>query len=367
MSLKIKVAGVNAFLETIYGPHSRPSTLLQALGCTSEQVMLLRTRSLEAFIDGFVQCIAERLAQYGGERRYRVLARRLGLDGENPAPLGELGVELGVSRERVRQIQEGTVQRCRSRKQCYYWLEALYSCAADFLIGEEIALCPFDPERATPLIERAMPSAARVPMPATPTELGGPAIDPSPDVRQETVDRLNDTINAIFAIAGDDIADSILTDLLLGSARPVIAALVGHYSLQFSHGAFADIDRKRLKTLIRDVRRADRRLPPMTVGHVDVACASVDDPERVEVVSLVADIRACIGRYLSSTMCAHILHGSHGLRVDALVQEYRPPHYGRLRPLGIKRVQELTKGAYARAQYNQSRTNQEGLRDHGNH
>jgi len=39
------------------------------------------------------------------ERRRRVLVRRYGLDGEKPATLADLGEELGVSRERVRQLQ----------------------------------------------------------------------------------------------------------------------------------------------------------------------------------------------------------------------------------------------------------------------
>jgi RNA polymerase primary sigma factor len=39
------------------------------------------------------------------ERQRRVLVRRYGLDGEKPATLADLGEELGVSRERVRQLQ----------------------------------------------------------------------------------------------------------------------------------------------------------------------------------------------------------------------------------------------------------------------
>jgi RNA polymerase primary sigma factor len=39
------------------------------------------------------------------ERLRRVLVRRYGLDGEEPATLADLNEELGVSRERVRQLQ----------------------------------------------------------------------------------------------------------------------------------------------------------------------------------------------------------------------------------------------------------------------
>jgi RNA polymerase primary sigma factor len=42
------------------------------------------------------------------ERQRRVLVRRYGLDGKEPATLADLSEELGVSRERVRQLQRET-------------------------------------------------------------------------------------------------------------------------------------------------------------------------------------------------------------------------------------------------------------------
>ena len=42
------------------------------------------------------------------ERQRRVLVRRYGLDGEEPATLADLSEELGVSRERIRQLQRET-------------------------------------------------------------------------------------------------------------------------------------------------------------------------------------------------------------------------------------------------------------------
>ncbi|MGH3086988.1 MAG: sigma-70 family RNA polymerase sigma factor, partial [Rubrobacteraceae bacterium] len=48
------------------------------------------------------------------ERARRVLLRRHGLDGGEPATLRELSEELGVSRERVRQMQREAERRLRS-------------------------------------------------------------------------------------------------------------------------------------------------------------------------------------------------------------------------------------------------------------
>ncbi|HZB10973.1 MAG TPA: sigma-70 family RNA polymerase sigma factor [Rubrobacter sp.] len=50
------------------------------------------------------------------ERARRVLLRRHGLDGREPATLRELSEELGVSRERVRQLQRDAERRLRSSR-----------------------------------------------------------------------------------------------------------------------------------------------------------------------------------------------------------------------------------------------------------
>jgi RNA polymerase primary sigma factor len=62
-------------------------------GVASEVVRELETRRLMESVEGLP------------ERQRRVLVRRYGLDGEEPATLADLSEELGVSRERVRQMQ----------------------------------------------------------------------------------------------------------------------------------------------------------------------------------------------------------------------------------------------------------------------
>jgi len=51
------------------------------------------------------------------ERGRHILVRRFGLDGEPPALLEELGKEQGVSRERVRQLQQQALRQLRDRMQ----------------------------------------------------------------------------------------------------------------------------------------------------------------------------------------------------------------------------------------------------------
>jgi DNA-directed RNA polymerase sigma subunit (sigma70/sigma32) len=49
------------------------------------------------------------------DRERKVLERRFGLDGEQPARLSEVARELGLSRERVRQIERNALARLRTR------------------------------------------------------------------------------------------------------------------------------------------------------------------------------------------------------------------------------------------------------------
>lgn len=48
-------------------------------------------------------------------REYNAIVRRFGLDGEIPRTLHDIGVEFGVSRERVRQIEAGVFRKLREK------------------------------------------------------------------------------------------------------------------------------------------------------------------------------------------------------------------------------------------------------------
>jgi RNA polymerase sigma factor (sigma-70 family) len=64
----------------------------------------LRLRSTE---------LAEALAQLDSRMRH-VLTRRFGLDGEPPETLEEIGVGLGITRERVRQLESRALRQLRT-------------------------------------------------------------------------------------------------------------------------------------------------------------------------------------------------------------------------------------------------------------
>jgi RNA polymerase sigma factor (sigma-70 family) len=69
----------------------------------------------EAFMEGvFVEHVRGLLETLSDRERY-VIERRYGLDGNECASLAEIGTAIGVTRERVRQIQSATLRRLRSR------------------------------------------------------------------------------------------------------------------------------------------------------------------------------------------------------------------------------------------------------------
>ena len=47
------------------------------------------------------------------EREQRILRRRFGLDGEEPETLGEIATDLGITAERVRQLQNAAIGRIK--------------------------------------------------------------------------------------------------------------------------------------------------------------------------------------------------------------------------------------------------------------
>jgi RNA polymerase primary sigma factor len=71
----------------------------------SEVVQKLEKRRLMESVEGLP------------ERQRRVLVRRYGLDGEEPATLADLSEELGVSRERIRQLQRETERTLRNEEE----------------------------------------------------------------------------------------------------------------------------------------------------------------------------------------------------------------------------------------------------------
>lgn len=108
MNFKTQLTGLNDFLTEIYKTETRLSTLLSNLGFDKGQIELLRDHHLESVVENFITVIKERLSN----RLFDVVSRRFGLDGKPPDTLQAIGDKLGVSRERIRQLEHQAIKRC---------------------------------------------------------------------------------------------------------------------------------------------------------------------------------------------------------------------------------------------------------------
>jgi len=114
--LREQIIGLNEFLTAIYKSETRLSNLLENCGFDSEQIKLIRGQYLEQFTVSFVEKLERRIAKFSdGERLQTILFRRFGLDGNPPETLQSIGERLGISRERIRQLEKRALRLCRHK------------------------------------------------------------------------------------------------------------------------------------------------------------------------------------------------------------------------------------------------------------
>ncbi len=134
MSLEIQVEGINRFLTTIYGRETRLNILLANLGFSSQEIDILLSQYGKQLVISYMAFLKEHIiVGLGGERLYKIVSRRFALDGELPQTLQSLGEELGISRERVRQLEQKLLKRCRAKSKLEYWKAGLHDIASSLL------------------------------------------------------------------------------------------------------------------------------------------------------------------------------------------------------------------------------------------
>lgn len=115
MSLKEQIEGINNLLTNMYHKETRLSTLLLGLGFRDDQIDTLRHHHLEQLVKVFISVLKENIgSKSDGERLYKIVNCRFGLDGESTETLQTLGDQLGVSRERIRQLEKKVLRKFRS-------------------------------------------------------------------------------------------------------------------------------------------------------------------------------------------------------------------------------------------------------------
>ncbi len=337
MMRRIALDGLRTFLGDVEArcqPGTDLTALLRGQRFSQEQVAVLRQTHLDAFVEACRALIRTRLLlHHDGERLYRVLERHYGLDGAAPATLAAIGVDLGVSRARARQLQDKAVAYCRRRGMA--WPESLAQIAAPFVgepasradgVGGKSERC----DRAGDDRDRPVPDVG------TGVE-GGSSPTLQPLYTREEIGIMSAEIEGQV---GQPLTHTLIARVLVGQTTPEVEALVAYHHLPH-YGALTGMPRRDVGRLLDVLRATGLPTTEPLLPRAMEQTAPPPVPTLADVAVLVTAIRAASPEPIGATMVAHILFGSQGPRVDALRERCHPPHDGALRALGIKRVVEL--------------------------
>lgn len=115
MDIQIQLAALDRFLSTVFDTRTNLDTLLAELGFDLTQRKSIAARHRPAIAAGLVALIRRRLTSEDKDLWFRILARRLGLDGEPPEELPATAKALGLQPEYASYAEGEAWQKCRSR------------------------------------------------------------------------------------------------------------------------------------------------------------------------------------------------------------------------------------------------------------
>ncbi len=331
MQAKLTVNGLNLFLTRIFDEETRLSVVLSRLGFSSQQVEELRRHYLDHIVIFCIDLIDERLmADRNGERLSHIVKRRFGLDGSAPETLEGLGQQLGISRERVRQLQDKGIRKCKSVRWQRLWKEQLRSIAMS-LVGEsgEILLVP-------PHAVIAGSNGVRNQDGATQIE-----VEPGSPFSQTDMDLVANLTASILATTGGSLSTNILSHILAGSTGPIVEALVAYYKLP-QYGVLKALTVDQVKRLIQ-ATQATNKAKPKSVPRAEMERIDIDIDDSMidEFIGTIQSIVNAIGYMPSRHILVHVLYGSTGPVVDELVARHNLAQYGCLKRLGFSTVKRL--------------------------
>ena len=111
---ELRRMGLERLLSAVHGRELTLIQLLLEMGTDSERVESLKLYGLSGLAESCSAFIHERLGRADESgRRYAIIERYYGLDGNLPARLSAMAARYAISRERVRQIKERALATLR--------------------------------------------------------------------------------------------------------------------------------------------------------------------------------------------------------------------------------------------------------------
>ena len=115
MGFESQLAGLNRFVATAFGQDASLGTLLDELGFDATQRSSLDQKHTPAIVAGVVEAIHKKLTLDDKDLWFRILARRLGLDGEAPGSLEETATLLKVDAGYAARAEADALQKLRTK------------------------------------------------------------------------------------------------------------------------------------------------------------------------------------------------------------------------------------------------------------
>lgn len=115
MDTQIALAGLDKFIAAVYEGGASLDTLLDDLGFDAAQRASIRQHHLPEITAGLIEVIRHRLTWEDKDLWFRILARRLGLDGELPASLEATAQALNIDAAYASYAEGEAFQKCRTK------------------------------------------------------------------------------------------------------------------------------------------------------------------------------------------------------------------------------------------------------------
>ena len=117
MDIKDELLKFNAFINVVYERLIKLSDILSEYSFSKDEIEFLKKEAIEKLLNNInfaLQC--KFVCTSNKLRLYQIIRRRYGLFGYNKSTLREIAVDMGISHERVRQLEEKAIRYLKPNK-----------------------------------------------------------------------------------------------------------------------------------------------------------------------------------------------------------------------------------------------------------